>query len=75
MTEVTDWHQLGVQLGVPPCTLSIIEKNHPRDINRCKSEVLTWWLRNAKECSWKKMAQALEMMEYRVLADKLREKS
>ena len=67
------WHQLGLKLGVTPNTLSNIEYNHPRDVQRCLFEVLFWWHRNENSCD--KLAQALEEMEYRGLADKLREKS
>ena len=74
MTEVTDWHNLGVQLGVPKSTLNIIQSDHPHDAKRCKSEVVSWWLNNAQEISWERMAQACEMMECRVLAEKLRAK-
>ena len=68
------WYQLGVQLGVTPDTLSTIECNHPRDVQRCKSEVLLWWLKNAEVISWDNLAQALEGIEYGDLADKLRKK-
>lgn len=75
LTEVTDWHSLGVQLGVPKGALNIIGSNHPHDAKRCISEVITSWLENAQERSWEKIAQACEMMDRRVLAEKLRAKS
>ena len=57
---MTEWHQLGVKLEVPPSTLYIIESNHPHDAKRCKTEVLNWWLENALEISWEKLARAVE---------------
>ena len=70
------WYQLGVQLEIPPATLSTIEYNYPRDAQRCMTEVIKWWLQNASECSWTKLAQAVEAMgEYAVLANKLRQKT
>ena len=60
LTEVTEWHQLGVQLNVPPATLRTIESNYPRDAQRQKIEVLIWWYNNAPEISWEKLAQAVE---------------
>ena len=60
LTEVTEWHQLGVQLEVPPSTLQTIESNHPHDAHRQKTEVLIWWLENALEISWEKLVQAVE---------------
>ena len=74
LREVSKWHQLGIQLGLSPGLLHTIESNHPRDADRCKTEVLTWWLRNAEECSWDKIAEALDKMEYKVLAVKLKRK-
>ena len=59
LTEVTEWHQLGVQLEVPPATLHTIESNH-HDVQRRKTEVLIWWHDNAPEVSWEKLAQAVE---------------
>ena len=60
LRDVTKWHQLGVQLGVPAHELSIIENNHSRDAERCKTETLLWWLRNVDDISWEKLAQAVE---------------
>ena len=60
LIDVTDWHQLGVKLEVPPSILHIIESNHPHDAKRCKTEVLNWWLENALEISCEKLAQAVE---------------
>ena len=77
LTEVTaaDWFPLGVQLGVRPATLREIEKNYPQDTQRCKTEVLDLWLRNAPEVSWKNLAQAVEAMgEYTAVAKRLRRK-
>ena len=77
LTEVTaaDWFPLGVQLGVRPATLRQIEKNYPQDTQRCKTEVLDLWLRNAPEVSWKNLAQAVEAMgEYTSAAQRLKRK-
>ena len=55
-----DWFPLGVQLGIESAKLREIEKDHPGDVQRCKTEVLDWWLRNSPEISWQKLAQALK---------------
>ena len=69
------WYQLGVQLGIPPATLSTTEINHPRDAQRCMTEVIIRWLQSTPECSWAKLAEAVEAMGgYAVLAEKLRQK-
>ena len=78
LNELTaaNWYQLGVQLGIPPATLSTIESDHPRAAQRCMTEVINWWLQNSPECSWAKLAQAVEAMGgYTVLAEELRKKT
>ena len=70
------WYQLGVQLGIPPATLSTIESDHPRDAGRCMIGVLSWWLHNAPECSWEKLTEAVEAMGgYRTVVERLRKKT
>jgi len=75
LREVTaaDWFPLGVQLGIRPAKLREIEKDHPGDVQRCKTEVLDWWHRNALEISWEKLAETLlKMGGYATLAQRLR---
>ena len=68
------WYQLGVQLEIPLAKLTTIESDHPRDAQRCLTEVINRWLRNTPECSWTKLARAVEAMgDYTVLAEKLNE--
>ena len=77
LTEVTaaDWFSLGVQLGVRSARLKEIEMNFPVDTQRRKTEVLDFWLRNAPEISWQKLAQAVEAMGgYATVVQKLRRK-
>ena len=72
---MTEWYQLGLQLGVTPFKLKEIERDYPHDTQRHKSEVLNWWLQNAQEASWEKLAQALEAMGgYAAVACRLRNK-
>ena len=69
------WYQLGVQLEIPPATLSTIERDHPHDAQRCMTEVIIRWLQNAPEFPWAKLAAALEEMGgYAALAERLRQK-
>ena len=70
-----EWYQLGVQLEIPPATLSTIERDHRHDARRCMTEVIIRWLRNVPECSWAKLAKAVEAMGgYAALAERLRQK-
>ena len=69
------WYQLGVQLEIPPAKLSTIESDHPRDAQRRMTEVIIRWLQNTPECSWAKLAEAVEAMGgYAILAGKLKQK-
>jgi len=69
------WYQLGVQLEIDSATLNTIEYNHPRDAQRCMTEVIIRWLQNAPEFPWAKLAEAVEAMGgYAALAEKLRQK-
>ena len=71
LKEVSEWYQLGLQLGLTAGKLKAIESNHPCDTKRCKTDVLAWWLQNATDHSWKIIVEALDKMEYKVLAEEL----
>ena len=75
LTEVTRPYQLGIQLKIDSSELDSIEKNHPRDIDRQKTEVVKYWLRNSPDASWTTLANAVERMGgYARLVKTLREK-
>ena len=77
LTEVTaaDWFPLGVQLGSSSSRLREIEMDYPRDTQRCKTEVLDFWLRNGSQISWQKLAQAVEVLGgYAAVVQKLKRK-
>ena len=72
--SVVNWHSLGVKLGVEDHELTTIEKNFRGDNERCKHEMLSRWLRNAKQCTWKAVADALRRIEERAVASEIRKK-
>ena len=73
--EVTKPYQLGIQLKIDSSQLDTIEKNHPRDIGRQKTEVIKYWLHNSPDASWTTLAKAVERMGgHARLAETLREK-
>ena len=73
--EVTKPYQLGIQLKIDTSELDTIERNHPKDIDRQKTEVIKYWLRNSPDPSWTTLASALERMGgYAMLGKTLREK-
>ena len=62
LTEITDPYQLGIQLKVDLAELDTIEKNHPENVGRQKTEVIKYWLRNSPDASWTTLASAVERM-------------
>ena len=76
LREVTaaNWHQFGVQLEVDSATLNTIEIAHSHNAQRCMTEVIIRWLQNAPECSWAKLAEAVEAIGDYALAERLRQK-
>ena len=72
LTAVNNWYNLGLQLGIPDYQLNSMEKNHPKNNVRCKSEMLSYWFRNAEELSWDVIANALEKIDHRNLANEIR---
>ena len=59
---MVDWHQLGIQLGIPPHLLATIEANHQQNERR-KTETLDLWLRRTPSASWGDVVGALRRME------------
>lgn len=62
LSEITQSHLLGVQLGIDAHELEKIEKNYPRDVDRQKLEAIKYWQRNSEDCSWAALATAVEKM-------------
>ena len=60
LSDVTEWYPLGLELGVPPGKLKQIEKNHHGDTERCKLEMIDFWLHNTGNPSWGELAKALQ---------------
>ena len=74
LIEVTKPYQLGIQLRIDLAELDTIEKNHPGDIDRQKTEVIKYWLRNSPDASWTTLANAVERVGgHARLVERLRE--
>ena len=52
------WNELGVRLGVPTTELDAIEEDYRKVADRLL-KVITHWIRNGKEVSWKVLWKAL----------------
>ena len=75
LKEVTEPYQLGIQLEINSSILKAIERNHPRDIDRQKTEMIEYWLRNSPDASWTTLANGVEGMGgYANVVETLREK-
>ena len=60
--EVTGWYSLGIQLEIETSYLDQIEKNYGGDTERCKIEVIKFWVRNGQKPTMRKLAKAVEDM-------------
>ena len=70
LKEVTDWYILGAYLNVP---VHELKKINPQDgVERCKLEVLQFWLNTTITASWKDIARALEQLNMLKLAARLK---
>ena len=73
LKEVVRPYQLGIQLKIDSSELDKVENNHPREIDRQKTEVVKYWLRNSPDASWTTLANAVERMGgHAKLVDNLR---
>ena len=68
--DVTEWHDLGLQLGLPEAKLKSIAA-HP-DIKGHLRMMLSEWLSYDPEASWEKLAKALDAIDKRVVAENIR---
>ena len=53
--------------------LDKIEKNHPKDIDRQKTEVIKYWLCNSPDALWTMLANAVERIGHGNVVMALRE--
>ena len=60
LKDVIDVYHLGVHLGVEADEIKRIENDYKGDLIRQKSEVITFWLKNFKDCSWDTLAEAVK---------------
>ena len=54
------WLEIGVQLGIIFGTLEAIREDHPKDCDKCLTELLNTWLKGTNPSpTWKALADAL----------------
>ena len=73
LKEVDDWYMMGAYLNVPVRELKKIKATHTQDgVERCKLEMLQYWLDTNMTASWKNIARALEQLNMLTLAGRLK---
>ena len=53
------WYSIGILLKVPSRKLKEFEENYPKNVARCFSEVINYWISNGEEVTWKVLWEAL----------------
>ena len=71
LKTVTDWHKLGIHLGLQAYELMQIERDHHGN-ERQKREMLDLWLRRKPDAGWRDVVSALEEMEENRVAESIR---
>ena len=71
VSNVPDWHGLGLQLGIAMCKLRELEMSyHVYGVKRLKAEMFDIWLKNSPNASWGDLIAALRAMgEHTVAGD------
>ena len=73
LVDFMSWEELGEELSLPKSRLKEIRHDHCyRGLNRQKSAMLDLWFRYDTEASWEKLSAALQELDERVLAKKIR---
>ena len=72
LKTVTDWHKLGIHLGLQTYELMQIELDHQGN-DRQKREMLDLWLRRKPDAGWRDVVSALKVMEENRVAERIHE--
>ena len=73
LQDVIDWIPFGLYLGIKMEELKIIEKNYPKDLKRCRTEMFYEWQKKVTS-TWSAVVQALMGIGMRRLASELAQK-
>ena len=73
LKAVTNWYQLGINLGIPRYALLQIERDYHGN-ERQKQEMLDLWLRGTPNAAWRDVVSALQQMQENTEAERIRQK-
>ena len=73
LKTVTNWYQLGINLGIPRCELLRIKSDHQGN-ERQKQEMLDLWLQRTPNAAWRDVVSALQQMEENTVAERIWQK-
>ena len=75
LDSVVNWYLLGVKLDLENHELRAIDHDFRGDgVERCKHEMLSHWLRNAKCPTWRAVTDALCLMGEHAVASKIQKR-
>ena len=69
--EVTRLFQFGMELRIPLYILENLEANFPQNVERRRMGLLSYWLNNDENLSWKAITDALLRMDEKRLSKKI----
>ena len=72
LKKLENWFMFGATLGVPVSQLKKIESNHHKDSDRCKLEMLQYWLDSNSDTTWNEIVQGLEETDQLALANQIK---
>ena len=69
ISNVADWHGLGLRLGITMCKLRQLKMSY-HGVDRLKAEMFDVWLKNSPKAAWADLITALRAMgEHTVASD------
>ena len=73
LTNLLDWHKLGLLLGIKKIKLDVIRLDFDKyGSERQRDEMIDLWLHSDRDASWEKLCTALENMDQNTIAEHIR---
>ena len=73
VADVSEWEELACQIDLDLGKLHELQQSD-KSPDRCKKELLRYWIEKDKRASWTKLSQALERMKKAEIAQTIKEK-